>query len=207
MTDAIEFGPEIKRGSPLWPEGQGRPVWLADDVRTWFVNDQDFSSVREARDIGFFNVLKIKIPASHPASIAQRWSDDNPGEKPWDRPHVGNSIPSDWNGGDVLFECGSYWKPGRQSFREEGLIIAYRSKPSEQTVEDDGYVRIAVMSEVEARVSVANAHGYSRASNATDYIIRDYVRLGIIRETPVERFKRENPGLSADELLEKALAR
>jgi len=158
VTDAIEFGPEIKRGSPLWPEGQDRPVWLADDMwegvavvlnggeTQWPNHEED---IRDTSEWVWDGIRALRFAHSHPASIAQRWNDDNPGEKPFTVPHVGKSTPSDWDGGEVLFECRRSWEPHNPdaAFATPGLAIAYRSK------------------------------------------------------------QRENPGLSADELLEKALAR
>jgi hypothetical protein len=194
VTDAIEFGPEIKRGSPLWPEGLARPVWLADGVRIiprW--HGSEWSGEKDGFPARFtFHTPydAIRLPISHPASIAQKWNDDNPGEKPFDRVWFGDhAAPADWDGGKVLLRCGvigcgEIWHHHTLSV---GQIIAYRSKPSEQTVEDDGYVRIKRMTEAECRVWAAQYFDWAP--------IGPLEKLGIIRpETPAERFKRAHPG-------------
>lgn len=215
MTDAIEFGPEIKRGSPLWPEGQERPVWLADGTVVPLRDHNHCPDTWEGRlpsvasAISWRLVRALKMPASHPASIAQRWNDDNPGEKPFDRLWFGGEEPpADWDGeaylcrdGKTYYLNGHSWKHGDGCYvaAADWDRIAYRSKPSEQTVEDDGYVRVKRMTEEQAAQYQCEVEGGPLGMLHA---------LGIIRpETPVERFKRENPGLSGDELLEKALAR
>lgn len=215
MTDAIEFGPEIPRDAAIcgghWP-----PKWLADDAwdnvvaileggRVQYPNKSD--TIRRTSEWGWGGIFALRFPLSHPASIAQRWNDDNPDMPPFDRVWFGGEhAPDDYNGSAVLCntsEVRAGWRWDWRADPSDGYgnrlirVVAYRSKPSEQTVEDDGR-----LTEAEVRAIVG---GFDAAERMVAAL---YCRNQIRPETPVERFKRENPGCddwTRDEVIEAAV--
>lgn len=104
-------------------------------------------------------------------------------------------------------DSNSYWyftKKGEFAGSEaSGPLIRNRApKP-----EPDGseYVSVKRMTTEEWNQEIASKTSLQPYSRSVTTVVRFLLTQGLVKETPVERFKRENPGLTPDELLAKAL--
>jgi hypothetical protein len=101
MTDAIEWG------SPIKVDGK-RPEWLLNG-QEYKIEPVFHSIFRNAESSYWHGVKRIKLPATHFASIVQAYNDKHGTSfLPW---AGGDSAPRDWDGGQVLYRSGHKSSP------------------------------------------------------------------------------------------------
>ena len=106
-------GPQIKRGSPLWPSDADKPTGLRDgDYATLIAVLDDgreqspsYDRMPDPNRWVWPSIVAIRLPADHPLSLAQTWNDAHENAPPFTAPwYGGKDVPGDYDGGPVLVQ-------------------------------------------------------------------------------------------------------